>query len=393
MIPHQTVLNNVNLALTLSVISKREAVRRAKKALKDVGLEEHIDKRPAQLSGGQMQRVAIARALVNNPDILLADEPTGALDSETSVQIMDLLKEISKTKLVVMVTHNPELAEKYATRIITLKDGEITSDSNPYDGKEKTDLDLEKAAKKQKKTKMSFVTALSLSLQNLLTKKARTILVAAAGSIGIIGIALISAVSTGFQNYIDKIEEDTLTSYPLALQKESADLTGILLNLTGGVSSGENNGKLKENQILTSTLGTVSNNDLPSFAEYLEKNRAEIEDDIRLLEYEYNVDPLIYTEDATGAVAKVNPSTLFTSLVGESSLLRNYSSMTSVFQQFEKENLENDTELLAGRYPENYNELMVILSNKGEISELLTYSLGFHDTDELNKTVSKIMSG
>lgn len=393
LIPHQTVLNNVKLALTLSGISKREAVRRAKKALKDVGLEEHIDKRPAQLSGGQMQRVAIARALVNNPDILLADEPTGALDSETSVQIMDLLKEISKTKLVVMVTHNPELAEKYATRIITLKDGEITSDSDPYDGKEKTDLDLEKAAKKQKKTKMSFVTALSLSLQNLLTKKARTILVAAAGSIGIIGIALISAVSTGFQNYIDKIEEDTLTSYPLALQKESADLTGILLNLTGGASSGENNGKLKENQILTSTLGTVSNNDLPSFAEYLEKNRAEIKDDIRLLEYEYNVDPLIYTEDATGAVAKVNPSTLFTSLVGESSLLRNYSSMTSVFQQFEKENLENDTELLAGRYPENYNELMVILSNKGEISELLTYSLGFHDTDELNKIVSKIMSG
>ena len=393
LIPHQTVLNNVKLALTLSGISKREAVRRAKKALKDVGLEEHIDKRPAQLSGGQMQRVAIARALVNNPDILLADEPTGALDSETSVQIMDLLKEISKTKLVVMVTHNPELAEKYATRIITLKDGEITSDSDPYDGKEKTDLDLEKAAKKQKKTKMSFVTALSLSLQNLLTKKARTILVAAAGSIGIIGIALISAVSTGFQNYIDKIEEDTLTSYPLALQKESADLTGILLNLTGGATNEESDGKLKENQILTSTLGTVSNNDLPSFAEYLEKNRAEVKDDIRLLEYEYNVDPLIYTEDATGAVAKVNPSTLFTSLVGESSLLRNYSSMTSVFQQFEKENLENDTELLAGRYPENYNELMVILSNKGEISELLTYSLGFHDTDELNKIVSKIMSG
>ena len=393
LIPHQTVLNNVKLALTLSGISKREAVRRARKALKDVGLEEHIDKRPAQLSGGQMQRVAIARALVNNPDILLADEPTGALDSETSVQIMDLLKEISKTKLVVMVTHNPELAEEYATRIITLKDGEITSDSNPYDGKEKTDLDLEKAAKKQKKTKMSFVTALSLSLQNLLTKKARTILVAAAGSIGIIGIALISAVSTGFQNYIDKIEEDTLTSYPLALQKESADLTGILLNLTGGTTNEESDGKLKENQILTSTLGTVSNNDLPSFVEYLEKNRAEVKDDIRLLEYEYNVDPLIYTEDATGAVAKVNPSTLFTSLVGESSLLRNYSSMTSVFQQFEKENLENDTELLAGRYPENYNELMVILSNKGEISELLTYSLGFHDTDELNKIVSKIMSG
>lgn len=393
LIPHQTVLSNVKLALTLSGISKREAVRRAKKALTDVGLKEHIDKLPSQLSGGQMQRVAIARALVNDPDIILADEPTGALDSETSTQIMDVLKEISKDKLVVMVTHNPELAETYATRIITLKDGTITSDSDPYDGKIKTDLDLDKAKHKGKRTKMSFVTALTLSLQNLLTKKARTILVAAAGSIGIIGIALISAVSTGFQNYIDKIEEDTLTSYPLALQKESADLTGILLSLTGTIANDQNGDKLKENQILTSTLGTVSNNDLPSFDQYLKANEAEIKDDIRLLEYEYNVDPLIYTKDATGAIAKMNPSTLFTSLVGESSLLRNYSSMTSVFQQYEKGNLQNDTELLAGRYPEEYNELMVVLSNKGEISELLTYSLGFHDTDELNKIVSKIMSG
>ena len=393
LIPHQTVLSNVKLALTLSGISKREAVRRAKKALSDVGLKEHIEKLPSQLSGGQMQRVAIARALVNDPDIILADEPTGALDSETSVQIMDVLKDISKDKLVVMVTHNPELAETYATRIITLKDGTITSDSNPYDGKIKTDLDQDKAKHKGKRTKMSFITALTLSLQNLLTKKARTVLVAAAGSIGIIGIALISAVSTGFQNYIDKIEEDTLTSYPLALQKESADLTGILLSLTGTSASGQNGDKLKENQILTSTLGTVSNNDLPSFDQYLKTNGASIKDDIRLLEYEYNVDPLIYTKDATGAIAKMNPSTLFTSLVGESSLLRNYSSMTSVFQQYEKANLQNDTELLAGRYPEEYNELMVVLSNKGEISELLTYSLGFHDTDELNKIVSKIMSG
>ena len=393
LIPHQTVLNNVKLALTLSGVSKREAVRRAKKVLDEVGLKDHINKLPNQLSGGQMQRVAIARALVNDPDIILADEPTGALDSETSVQIMEVLKNISKTKLVIMVTHNPELADTYATRIITLKDGTITSDSDPYDGKEKTDLSQEKAKHKRKKTKMSYATALSLSLQNLLTKKARTILVAAAGSIGIIGIALISAVSTGFQNYIDKIEEDTLTSYPLALQKESADLTGILLSLTGTNSSGDNDGKLKENQILTSTLGTVSNNDLPSFAEYLKAHEAEIKDDIRLLEYEYNVDPLIYTEDATGAIAKMNPSTLFTSLVGESSLLRNYSSMTSVFQQYDAKNLENDTELLAGRYPEKYNELMVVLSNKGEVSELITYSLGFHDTNELNKIVSKIMSG
>ncbi|MBR2840171.1 ATP-binding cassette domain-containing protein [Candidatus Saccharibacteria bacterium] len=393
LIPHQTVLNNVRLALTLSGISKKESVRRAKKALEDVGLKEHINKLPSQLSGGQMQRVAIARALVNDPDILLADEPTGALDSETSLQVMDILKKIAKNKLVIMVTHNPELAETYATRIITLKDGEVTSDSDPYDGKVRTDLDLIESEKKSKKTKMSFMTAVGLSTKNLLTKKARTILVAIAGSIGIIGIALISAVSTGFQNYIDKIEEDTLTSYPLALQKESADMTGVLLSLTGSPSEELEKDKLKENQVLTSTLGTVSNNDLPSFAEYLEEHKSEIDGDIRMLEKEYNVDPLIYTVDATGAIAKMNPSMLFTSLVGETSLLRNYSSMTSVFRQFEKENLEQDTELVAGRYPENYDELMVVLSNDGEISELLTYSLGFHDTDELNKIVSKIMSG
>lgn len=393
LIPHQTVLSNVRLALTLSGVPKREATQRAKNVLNDVGLKEHINKLPSQLSGGQAQRVAIARALVNDPDILLADEPTGALDSETSVQIMKLLKRVSENKLVIMVTHNPELAEEYATRIITIKDGKVTSDSNSYNGDVDTELDSTQLKKKSKKTRMSFLTALSLSLKNLLTKKARTILVAFAGSIGIIGIALISAVSTGFQNYIDKIEEDTLTSYPLALMKESADLTGILLSFTGSNAGGKDDEKLHENQVLTGTLGTVSNNDLRSFATYLEAHKAEIADDIRLMEYEYNVDPLIYTEDATGAIAKMNPSGLFTSLVGESSLLRNYSSMTSVFQQYESENLKDDTELLAGRYPEKYNELMVVLSNKGEISELLTYSLGFHDTDELNKIVSKIMSG
>lgn len=393
LIPHQTVLSNVKLALTLSGISKREATRRAKRALEDVGLKDQINKKPGQLSGGQMQRVAIARALVNDPDILLADEPTGALDSETSIQIMNLLKEIAKDKLVIMVTHNPDLAKEYATRIVTLKDGQITSDSNAYGGEKQTELDTEETFRKRRKTKMSFMTALTLSLNNLLTKKGRTILVSMAGSIGIIGIALILAVSTGFQNYVDKIEEDTLLSYPLALMKESADLTGILLSLTGSNTSGNDSAKLRENQVLTSTLGTVSNNDLISFRDYLNAHYDTVKDDIRLMEYEYNVDPLIYTVDATGAVAKMNPSTLFTSLVGEASLLRNYSSMTSIFRQYEAENLKNDTELLAGRYPEKYNEMLVVLSNKGEVSELLTYSLGFHDTDELNKIVSKIMSG
>ena len=393
LIPHQTVLQNVRLALTLSGISKRESIRRAKKALKEVGLAEHIYKRPAQLSGGQMQRVAIARALVNNPDILLADEPTGALDSETSLQVMEILKQIAAKKLVIMVTHNPELAEKYATRIITLKDGEITSDSDPYDGKVKTDIGLAEAERKSKKTRMSFVTAFGLSLRNLLTKKARTILVAIAGSIGIIGIALISAVSTGFQNYIDKIEEDTLTSYPLTLMKESVDVTGILLSLTGGENATQIEGKVRENQIITSTLGNVSNNDLPSFAEYLRAHESEVKDDIRLMEYEYNVDPLIYTVDATGDLARLNPNNLFSSLIGDSSLLSNYSSMTSIFRQYELENLENDTEILAGRYPAEYNEMLLVLSNPGQISDLLTYSLGFHDTKELNDIMAKILSG
>ena len=393
LIPHQTVLNNVKLALTLSGISKREATRRARKALEEVGLKDQINKKPGQLSGGQMQRVAIARALVNNPDILLADEPTGALDSETSVQIMNLLKEIAHDKLVVMVTHNPELAEKYATRIVKLKDGKVTADSNPYDGKIRTDLDNEEAFRKQKKTRMSFITALSLSLNNLLTKKGRTILVSIAGSIGIIGIALILAVSTGFQNYIDKIEEDTLTSYPLALMKESADITGVLLSITGSTSEQSEEGKLHENQVLTSTLGTVSNNDLPSFRDYLNKHYDEVRDDIRLIEYEYNIDPLIYTIDATDTLAKINPTNMFSSLIGDTSLLSSYSSMTSIFKQMEKENLKENAKLLAGRYPENYNEMMVILANPGEISELLTYSLGFHDTGELDEIMAKILSG
>lgn len=393
LIPHQNILANVKLALTLSGISKREATRRAKRALEDVGLRDQIYKRPNQLSGGQMQRVAIARALVNNPDILLADEPTGALDSDTSIQIMNLLKEIASRKLVVMVTHNPELAEKYATRIVTIKDGRITSDSNKYGGKLKTNLDNEESFKKQRKTRMSFLTALSLSLNNLLTKKGRTILVSIAGSIGIIGIALILAVSTGFQNYINKIEEDTLTSYPLALMKESADLTGILLSLTNSGAANNEPGKLHENQILTSTLGTVSDNDLPYFRDYLNEHYDEVKDDIRLLENEYNIDPLIYTVDATGEIAKLNPSNLFTSLIGETSLLSSYSSMTSVYRQYELDNLRNDTSIIAGRYPEKYNEMMIVLSRPGEISDLLTYSLGLHDTQKLNEIVSKILSG
>lgn len=393
LIPHQTILNNVRLALTLSGISKRESIKRAKKALEDVGLMEHINKRPSQLSGGQMQRVAIARALVNDPEILLADEPTGALDSETSIQIMNLLKNIAKNKLVIMVTHNPELARKYANRIITLKDGLITSDSNIYDGKIKTNLDAQDSRIKQKKTRMSFLTALGLSLNNLLTKKGRTILVAFAGSIGIIGIALILAVSTGFQNYINTIEHDTLTSYPLALMKESTNVAGILLNLTGSGEAVPDDGKLHEDQILSSTLGSVTKNDLKSFREYLDKNSDKIGDDIRLIEYEYNIDPLIYTVDATGEIAKLNPNDLFSSILGNNSLMNSYSSLTSAFQQYALENIKADTKIVAGRYPEKYNELVVYLSNPNRISDFLTYSLGFHDTNKLSDSIAKIMGG
>lgn len=393
LIPHQTVLQNVRLALTLSGISKRDSIIRAKKALKDVGLADHIDKRPSQLSGGQMQRVAIARALVNDPDILLADEPTGALDSETSIQIMELLKEIAKTKLVIMVTHNPELADKYANRIIRLKDGRITSDSSYYDGSAVTNLDETNAGRKSKKTKMSFFTALSLSLKNLLTKKARTILVAFAGSIGIIGIALISAVSTGFQNYIDYIEENTLTSYPLILSKESADITGMLLSLTSASNNNLEGDFVNENRMLTSMLGSVSSNDLKAFQGYLDKHEDEVKDDIKVINYTYNVDPPIYTVDATKKVAKLNPNSLFESFYGGSTIMSSYSNLTSIFEQFNIEVLEDTTKVVAGRYPEKYNEMAIVLKDPHEMSDLLTYSLGYHDTSELSKLITNVMSG
>ena len=277
LITHQTILNNVRLALTLSGISRKEAIKRSKKALKDVGLEEHINKKPNQLSGGQMQRVAIARALVNDPDILLADEPTGALDSETSIQIMDLLKKIAKKKLVIMVTHNPELAEKYSNRIINLKDGEITSDTNPFvDSNEVTNYNS------SGKTSMSFFTALTLSFNNLMTKKGRTALIAMAGSIGIIGIALILAVSTGFQNYVDSIQEDTLTSYPLTIMQETTDLTGMFLNMQNGSGKKAKKGVIKEQQYMTNMFSSIKSNDLRSFNNHLLKNY----DVFSLMQYE-----------------------------------------------------------------------------------------------------------
>lgn len=394
LISHQSILENVKLALTLSGISKKDAIKRAKKALKDVGLEKHLNKRPNQMSGGQMQRVAIARALVNDPDILLADEPTGALDSETSIQIMELLKNIAKKKLVIMVTHNPELAKEYSSRIITLKDGKITSDSNPYDGKINTKNDKEEENNKTKKTNMKFKTALALSFNNLMTKKARTILVAFAGSIGIIGIALILAVSTGFQNYVDKIQEDTLTSYPLTIMQESADITGALLSMTSGSNNKKKDGKVKEEQYISTMLSNIKANDLKNFKNYLEDNYERIDKDISTIKYSYSIDPLIYTYDAIGRLSKINPSNLFSSMYS-SNMMSSYSSFASIFSQMidNKDTIKEQYNILAGRLPKKYNEMIIVLSEPNTISDLLVYSLGLRDTEELNKMVTSIMSG
>ena len=393
LITHQTVLSNVRLALTLSGISKKEAIKRAKKVLKDVGLEDHIYKKPNQLSGGQMQRVAIARALVNDPDILLADEPTGALDSETSIQIMELLKEIAKEKLVIMVTHNPDLAEAYSSRIIKLKDGKIISDTNPYkEEKEKEQEEIKR--KKSKKTTMSFFTALTLSFNNLMTKKGRTILVSFAGSIGIIGIALILAVSTGFQNYVDHIQEDTLTSYPLTLAEEATDITGLLLSMQESKNQKSEKGKVKEQQYITSMFSNIKANDLKSFNEYTKKNYKKIEKDISSIKYNYSIDPYIYTIDATNTLARINPNNLFSSMMG-GGISSQFTTFSSIFSQMidDKNTLDQQYEVLAGRWPEKYNELIIVLSEANSISDLLVYSLGLRDTKELTDMINKITTG
>ena len=312
LIPHQTILANVELALTISGVSKKVRRQKAKEALKQVGLEDHIHKRPNQLSGGQMQRVAIARALVNDPDILLADEPTGALDSNTSVQVMDLLKEVAKDRLVVMVTHNPELAEEYATRIVRLKDGVIVSDTDPF---EVDDSSMEAVHKNLGKSSMSFLTAFSLSANNLLTKKGRTILTSFAGSIGIIGIALILALSTGFQNYIDKIQEDTLTSYPLTITSETGDAASLLMAMA---QSGEKNepGIVYEQQVVSSMFSSVGSNDLKSFKNHVEKHQDDLDEMVSLIQYKYSVSPQIYTMHEEFGLIQVNPSSLMSSISG-----------------------------------------------------------------------------
>ena len=389
LISHQTILSNVELSLTLGGISKKERKERAIKALEEVGLKDQIHKKPNQLSGGQMQRVAIARALVNNPDIILADEPTGALDTKTSVQVMDILKRISKGKLIIMVTHNPELAEKYSSRIIRILDGRITEDSNPITETTSVSKDTSKIGR----TAMSFWTAFRLSLNNLLTKKGRTILVSIAGSIGIIGIALVQSVSNGFQAYVDSIEEEALTSYPLTIAQESTDLAGMLLAMRAGTGEGGEIGKLKEEQYISNVLGTLSKNDLKSFKKYIENNKNEINNDISDLEYRYEVEPNIYAMDATNKVAKLSPQSLFnTSFGGSMSIM---GSMTSVYAPMmnDRETINKSYDIIAGHLPEKYNEMILVLNDRNIISDLLVYSLGLRNTSELTQIVSKVMNG
>lgn len=414
LIPHQTVLSNVELALTLSGVSKAERRQRATEALEKVGLKEQIHKKPNQMSGGQMQRVAIARALVNDPDILLADEPTGALDTQTSIQIMDLLKEISKDRLIIMVTHNPELATQYSTRIIRLLDGTITDDSNPYNGEDdniatKTDEDSltdKKSGKtKKKKTSMSFFTALSLSLNNLMTKKTRTILTAFAGSIGIIGIALILSISNGIQNYIDRVQRDTLSSYPIQLQKESVDVSSMIENMMGNKDKNVDHDKDKiySNNIMTdmvnSMVAEVNSNNLKAFKSYLENHKSDVDGYISDIQYSYDVPLYIYSTDTSDGVTQLNPSSVMENMYGMSvsgdGMMSAGMQNTSVWSRLfdNRQMLDEQYDLIAGSWADNYNEVMLVADENNEIDDYTLYSLGFKDPAEVKKIFKNVMAG
>lgn len=399
LIPHQTVLANVELALTISGIGKTERRQRARKALEEVGLGDQLHKKPSQMSGGQMQRVAIARALVNDPDILLADEPTGALDSSTSVQVMDLLREVAKDRLVVMVTHNPELAQQYATRIVNLRDGQIQSDSDPFTIEDSDDQIPEH--KNMGKASMSFFTALSLSFNNLRTKKARTILTAFAGSIGIIGISLIISLSTGVNDYIKNVEEETLSQYPLQIQSTGFDLTSMMTAgaATGAGGSGQEKQADQVNviQMVTDMFSQMNSNDLESLKSYLDSGQSKIENYTNAIEYSYNVTPQIYSEKDDGSVRQVNPDKSFESLGFGSS--ESSSSMmstmmgTDVFYEMPKASglYESQYDVKAGRWPQNYNECVLVLTANGSISDFLLYTLGLRDSVELEKMIQQFI--
>lgn len=424
LIPHQTVLSNVELALTLSGVSKAERKKRAIEALEKVGLGEQIYKKPNQMSGGQMQRVAIARALVNNPDILLADEPTGALDTETSIQIMELLKEISKDRLIIMVTHNPELAKDYSTRIVRLLDGVITDDSDPYSLEDmEADIRAKEAAKvktsekkikksgKKQKTSMSFFTALSLSFNNLMTKKTRTILTAFAGSIGIIGIAMILSISNGIQLYIDRVQRDTLSSYPITLQAEAIDISSMVSSMTGNSDSEEHEDKSKiySNDIMGDMINTmvkeVKSNNLSEFKKYIENGSSDIKSYVSDIQYSYDVPLNIYMKDTSNGVEQLNPGTMFDSIYGEGATSASSSmssgmgmgmfSNSSVWNQLlgNQQVLDEQYDVLAGHWPENFNEVVLVADKNNEVDDYTLYSLGLKDPEEVRTLFKKMMVG
>ena len=393
LIPHQTVLANVELALTISGVSKSERRRRAKEALEKVGLGAQIHKKPSQMSGGQMQRVAIARALVNDPEILLADEPTGALDSDTSVQVMDLLQGVAKERLVVMVTHNPELAQLYATRIVTVKDGRILSDTDPFV------IDSESMAppvhKNMGKSSMSFFTALSLSFQNLKTKKARTLLTSFAGSIGIIGIALILSISNGVDKYITNMEEETLSEYPLQIQSTGVDLTSMMMG-AATAQSGKKDWEVGVAQMVTNMFSKMNSNDLESLKVYLDSNESSISQYANSVEYTYSVSPQIFLENGKN-IRQVNPDKSFSAMglgSGSSNSIMSSTMSTDVFHEMpEDADLYKDQyDVKAGRWPENYKECVLVLTSQGDISDFLQYTLGLRDGKELDDMVQKFMA-
>ena len=417
LIPHQSVLSNVELALTLSGVSKAERRRRAKEALEKVGLGNQLNKRPNQMSGGQMQRVAIARALVNDPDILLADEPTGALDSETSIQIMELVKEIAKDRLVIMVTHNPELAEKYSTRIVKLLDGQIVGDSDPFDpAKEPAHSEVRKSeVTKGQKTSMSFLTALSLSKNNLMTKKGRTFLTSFAGSIGIIGIALILSLSNGVQEYINSVERSTLASFPVSIQHETVDYTSLMTSMMNVRDNAEENrdpDRIYTNDISTEMMKTMlsemQTNNLAEFKEYLESDPDGISASIEEIQYSYDSNLYIYGHSADGDIMQINPSTVMSAMMGQS-MADNVSQMTNTYSSLmgsssmssydafrellSTDMLKTEYEVLAGRLPEANNEVVVLVTDRNELSDVTLYTLGLRDQGELEGMMSSVMAG
>lgn len=414
LIPHQSVLSNVELALTLSGVSKAERRKRAVEVLEKVGLGDQIHKKPNQMSGGQMQRVAIARALVNNPDILLADEPTGALDSATSIQIMELLKEISKDRLIIMVTHNPELAEKYSSRIVRLLDGKVTDDTMPYEPTDSrvTENNKAKRVKKKKGTSMSFLTALSLSANNLMTKKGRTLLTAFAGSIGIIGIALILALSSGFQSYIKRVEEDTLSSYPIAIEEEQVDYSSMMSAFMGqhvGEASEKEDGKIYSNNIisemLNSMMSQVQVNNLADFKEFIEDRDNGFDELVSDIQYGYSTTLNIYKEDTSDGIVQVNPSTVLDTIgMGQLSGMSGSSMMNSsmmgggswdVWSELigNRTLLESQYDVIAGRWPDAYNEIVLIVDENNEISDYALYALGLKDQNEVADTMTRLAKG